>query len=271
MKSFLMLVLLCLASVLQAAERPQPEFTMRVPGELEIGPDGAVRSWKMDSHELGATVEDLLQKNIAQWRFEPVLKDGQPVIARTRMTVHLEAAPHGEGYLFKVGEVYFGAMESRGDRVAPRYPRDLVRNELGARVLLQIKVDAQGNVEAVHPMQTSLSRAASDEQSRRWRKRFEQASIRAVSQWKFEPGESVGGVPVSSTMVVPVFYEIESNRGPRGNANRWLGYVPGPITPAPWADEKRLAQLDAKGLGDGEAASLDSRFKLVSDVVGKAL
>lgn len=271
MKSFLMLVLLSLAGVLQAGERPQAEFSMSAPGDLEIGPEGTVRSWKMDSHKLGKVVEDLLQKNIALWRFEPVQVDGRPVIAKTRMTVELTALSQGEGYLLKVSDVSFGSPKPLGNIVPPPYPKDAVRAALGARVLLSIKLDEQGNVVAAHPYQTSLSKHGPDSQANRWRKRFEQASLAAVMKWKYEPGEALGGNAVGSTLIVPITFAITPASGKRGLDNRWLHYVPGPITPAPWTDAKSVAQLDLDGLGEGEAASLDSRFKLTSDVVGKAL
>lgn len=269
MKSFLLLVLLGIAGVVQAGKPVAAEFSMSAPGDLEIGPDGTVRSWKMDSHKLGKVVEDLLQKNIAQWRFEPVLVDGRPVIARTRMTVELQAFPRDGGFLLKVDNVYFGSLQSRSDNLPPRYPKDAIRADLGARVMLAVKLDAQGNVVDVHPYQTSLTRAGKQAQEQRWRKRFEQASIRAVSKWKYQPGESIGGVTVGSTVMVPITYTISPTRGSLDN--RWKRYVPGPITPAPWVDEKSVAQLDLEGLGEGQAASVDSRFRLSSDVMGKAL
>ena len=271
MKSYLMLIVLAFAGVLHAAEPPPAEFSMTAPGDLEIGPDGTVRSWKMDSHKLGDVVEDLLQKNIAQWRFEPVLVDGRPVIAKTRMTVEIDALPRDGGYVMKVSHVYFGGAQSRSDNVPPHYPKNAIRSQLGARVMLAAKLDAQGNVVDVHPYQTSLSQAGSEAQANRWRKTFEQASISAVSKWKFQPGESIGGVTVGSTIMVPITFAVTSSPAQKSLDNRWLRYVPGPISPAPWADEKSVAQLDLDGLGEGQAASIDSRFKLTSDGVGKAL
>lgn len=271
MRPFLVLLfVMSLAGALQADERPQPEFTMTAPGTLEIGPDGRVRTWRMDSHKLGDGVEALLQKNIEQWRFEPVRVEGRPVIAQTRMTVELTALPRPDGYAFKVSEVHFGSGKPRGAFKPPKYPADAVRAHLGARVLLAVRLDEQGNVVAVHPYQTSLSKGGRERQAERWRKRFEQASIHAVSQWKYEPGESIGGRPVGSTIMVPIVFAITD--GPhRGLDNRWIGYVPGPITPAPWTDGSSMARVDLDGLGEGDSVGIDSPFRLASDVVGKAL
>ena len=269
MTRLLLLILLCLSLAVQAADKPQPEFAMTASGDLEIGPDGKVTSWKMDSEKLGASVESLLQRNVEQWRFEPVLVDGKPVIAKTRMTVELTAQPRADGYLMKVDNVYFGSLKSRGSRQAPRYPVSAIRERLGARVLLMVKVDADGDVLEAHPYQTSLSKRGRERQAARWRDLFAQASVAAVSQWKFEPGEEIGGVQASQVIFVPIVFQIVEH-GEKPD-NRWRGFEPGPVTPAPWVDEQSLAQVDPSGLGDGQAAALDSPFKLRSKVVGEAL
>ncbi|MET0935039.1 MAG: hypothetical protein ABWX83_03570, partial [Luteibacter sp.] len=63
------------------------------------------------------------------------------------------------------------------------------------------------------------------------------------------------------------------SRGPgSAAANRqWRAYLPGPITPAPWVDASSLAAVDTDALEDGRSAAVNSRFRLVSDVLGKAL
>lgn len=269
MTRLLLLFLLCLSVAAHAGEAPRPEFAMTATGDLEIGPDGGVRSWKMDSAKLGASVESLLQRNVERWRFEPVKVDGNPVIAKTRMSIELTAVPHGDGYLMKVNHVYFGSLKPRGDRAMPRYPAAAIRERLGARVLLLVKLDAEGNVVEAHPYQTSLSKRGREKHVERWRELFAQASVAAVSQWKYEPSEVAGGIKASHVMFVPIVYQaVEQGRRPD---NRWQGYVPGPVKPAPWVDAQSLAQVDPAGLGDGQAAAVDSPFKLRSKVVGEVL
>lgn len=266
-----MLLVLSLLASPAWAQKPKPEFAMSAGGELVIAPDGTVRTWKMDSNRLGEEVQALLQRNVEQWRFEPILMDGKAVTARTRMTVELEALPQGEGYLLKVARVWFGSLQSRGTVKPPSYPNSAVRAGLGARVLLAVKLDAEGNVVAMHPYQTSLSKWGSEKQAQRWRRRFEQASMNAVKDWKYVPGETIGGVTVGSSVIVPIVFQIANPGEGRRTANVWRGYAPGPISPAPWSDQSSVAALDTGDLADGQAAALDSPFRLRSDVLGKTL
>lgn len=270
MKNVLLLILLCLAAAAAQADNPvQPEFSMSARGDLEIGPDGRVRSWKMDGKALGERVEQLLQRNVEQWRFEPVLVDGKPVIAKTRMQVQLLASPQGDDYVVKVDNVTFGAPESRGALVLPLYPRRAVQASMEARVLVMFKLDATGDVVAVHAYQTSLSRHASSLQAPGWRSRFEQASLAAISRWKFLPDETIEGGSGSKTMIVPIHFQLGDPLGRAGA--RWGAYLPGPIVLAPWPDADGVAQVDADALGNGQAAALDSPFKLRSQVRGEVL
>lgn len=265
----LALLLLPLCCSAAAAERPAPEYTLSVQGELVIAPDGSVQAWKVHGRDLAPSVSGLLQRSVEQWRFEPILQDGAPVAARTRMALNLELVPRGADYVMRVTDVYFGSLEPDKSNRAPSYPAGAVRKQIGARVLLALKLGADGRVLAMHPWQTSLTQDMSDMAAQKWRRRFEQATMAAAAEWKYVPGESVGGVTVESSVIVPVEYRIDRDAGRNGNA--WRGFLPGPVSPAPWTDEDSVAALDADGLPDGQAAMLDSRFRLKTEVRGKSL
>lgn len=270
MKSFLLLGLFCMASLVSAAAPVLPDLDLTTRGEIVIEPDGSVRAWNLDDDTLSPAVRELLAAQIRGWRFEPVLLDGKAVVAKTRVSIALEARPHDDRYLVRLANVYFGSVERRGDMRAPSYPNNAIHYGLGARVVLALKLDREGNVVAVHPYQTSLSKSGNESQAQRWRRVFERASIKTVSKWKFIPGESIGGVVVESSVIVPIEFVL-MQPGERRRSNAWRAFVPGPVTPVPWVTEDSVARLDPDSLGDGQAASLDSRFRLLSDVIGKEL
>ena len=87
-----------------------------------------------------------------------------------------------------------------------------------------------------------------------------------------EPGQRARDEYVlteSGTEFVPVVFAI-STHAPRDG--HWKGYIPGPIEPVPWMSQGQLADNQAASdLKDGESLSLDSRFKLKNDVIGKTL
>lgn len=265
-----LLLSLCLFAPIVHAEKPAPEYDLTATGQIEIGPDGAVHALELDEG-LPKSVRQLVDASVAKWKFEPVTVNGRAVIARTRLTIQLAALPAGgDDYRLEVESVHFGTPQSRGNIVPPRYPQDALRAGFGARVLLHAKLDAHGKVVAVHPYQTSLSKGDYALREQRYRSTFEAASIAAVKTWQYDVGELVDGEATGITVVIPVDFAIVSH--PHASTdNLWRRYIPGPISPAPWVDSQSVAATDTDSLPDGSAAAVDSRFKLISDVIGKTL
>lgn len=263
-----LLLSLLLIVPLAQAKSPAPSYSMDATGKIEIGPDGAVREFEIDPG-LPKAVRGLIKESVPNWRFEPVLVAGRAVVARTRMTLELSAHPSGDDqYRIQLDNAWFGTPQQRGKIKLPRYPKEAMRAGFGARVLLHAKLDAQGNVTDVHAYQTSLSRDGYTGTVNRLRERFEAASLLAAKQWKYDPAELIDGEASGITVTIPISFELT----PMDDAeNRWQSYIPGPITPAPWVDANSVAAQQTDGLADGAAAALDSRFKLLSNVIGKAL
>ena len=261
-----LLLVLPLTSFAAPAPATQPEYSMQVTGDIEVAPDGSVHAYTLDEG-LQPKVQELVAANINRWKFEPILVDGHPVIARTRLRMALKAEPFEGGYRLTVENMWFGEPTRTSLMDPPRYPMEAARAGLGARVILVLKLDANGNVIAVHPEQTSLSAQASDKIAGLWRKRFESASIDVASKWKFGVAEVIDGMPADrSSIRVPVDFIIGT-----GGIEQWRGYLPGPVTPAPWMETGQQVASAADQLGNGQIQPLDSRFKLTTEVVGVAL
>jgi hypothetical protein len=254
-----------------AANEPLPELEMRSVGEIVIAPDGRVASHQLEAG-LAPVVQALVDKNVKTWTFEPILSEGRAVSARTRMQLALSAVPDRDGnYILKLDHVWFGLPKARNLHRPPSYPKAAIKAGIGARVLVQARLDDKGQVIDVHPYQTSLDRIVGTEgRTERWRRQFERASLAAVKRWQFTPGESIGGVTLESSVLVPLLFQIYGDGSVPARPD-WRAYHPGPITPAPWVDPDSLAGLDTDRLGTGDIGALDSRVRLISDVIGKAL
>ncbi|MBW3549733.1 MAG: energy transducer TonB [Proteobacteria bacterium] len=241
-------------------------YRLEAAGRIEIAPDGSVHDLQLEAGHK-ATVAQALTKSIRGWRFEPITQDGKPVIASTRLRLELEARPATDGdYRLFIDKVHFGEPGQNHQLNPPRYPRDAVRAGVSGRVVLVLKLDGAGNVERVHVEQTSLDPHASSRYAKRWRERFEQASVASARNWKFDMTETIAGEPVGASVRVPVDYAFR-----RGHGKAWQAYVPGPYRPVPWVSADTVAATQADELGNGEVQALDSRFELKSDVVGHAL
>lgn len=241
-------------------------FDMSVSGKIDIGPDGRVVSHHLNN-TVTPTVRELIGKALEQWQFEPVLVDGKPVIARTRLHLSLEAKPtSADAYQLTVKNVWFGESWLAEKMSPPRYPDDALRIGLGAKVLLVAKLGANGEVLDVYAHQTSLSHPGREKVEQKWRRTFERASIAAAKKWRFKSDIAGKSGATASTVMVPVQF----NAGDRSSTKGWHAFVPGPINDSPWPEEdQRLA--DISGLKNGEAASIDPRFKLKTEIAGTVL
>lgn len=263
-------LILPLCAFAQKKDRVPAEYGLSAAGTIEIGPDGLVRDYKLDS-KLDPKIAELVDSNVRQWKFEPILVDNRPVIARTKLRLELTAVPVEQGYAVKVANIWFGEPERAHKMKPPRYPMSAMQANLGAKVILMLKPDDNGNVLEVHPYQTSLgARTRSEKIADQWRKQFESSAVAAAKGWKFDLSEKVNGKAVETIVSVPVEYSM----APRPNRSGWAAYTPGPLRPYPrsWADSSDEAV--AAGLAamkDGDMLSLKSRFKLKDEVVGKML
>lgn len=264
---------LLIAPIAAFAAAPAAVLEMNAEGEVQIAPDGHVRDYRLTS-ELAPAVAQLVDRNVRGWQFEPVLVDGKPVLAKTRMHLQLRAEP-GEGgadqFRVRVIHVGFGGPSHASHMKPPRYPEQAVRAHLGARVLLALKVDETGKVAEMQPYQTSLdARASSEQEAERWRHVFEQASLASARQWHFDVAERIDGKPIGTNLIVPLEFAVYDSAPPASNDGRWKAYAPGPVHPAPWMNPA-VAASDFSALRNGEAQSLDSPFHLKNEVAGSLL
>jgi TonB family protein len=77
----------------------------------------------------------------------------------------------------------------------PNYPPELKRKGTEGFAEVAFVVDAQGNVQNVRVLSSSM-------------REFERAAMEAISKWKFKPGRK-GGKPVATNMSVPINFRLD--------------------------------------------------------------
>jgi hypothetical protein len=268
------LALLALVLRQGAAASPAPVLEMSADGEVQIATDGSVSDYRLRS-QLAPSVAGLVDQNVRSWRFEPVIVDGAAVVAKTAMHLGLKAEPLDgkDSYRIRITDVRFGEPQRNAKTRPPRYPEDAVHAHLGAKVLLAVRLDANGQVLDAQAYQTSLdARTRSEGEAEHWRRIFERASLAAAKDWHYDMSETINGKPIGTNAIVPVVFTVHELGTPVPSAEKWRAFVPGPLHPAPWMNEHPLADTrDLSTLREDEAVSLDSHFHLKDDVVGKAL
>lgn len=265
------LICLILPSIALAANEYQVakrvEASMVVTGSIELALDGSVHAYTLDQqNKLPSAVVALVGKTVQGWKFQPVLFNGSPVLAKAAMSLRVVAKKlDGDKYALSVSGASFG-KETSGDsiawkdKVAPRYPQAALDNYVSGTVYLDALVDRQGRVEKVGVEQVDLRNIASDPQMRAWRNVLGRAALSAVSKWTFSvPASSEYADAANRVVRIPVNFVLNYTGSPKHGYGDWDGYVPGPIENISWAQPHAPSYGSADAIPDGGLAFQDDR------------
>lgn len=263
------LILTCLLLPVLSLAQDRKALELDVSGELIIDKQGAVFDYKIDTL-LAPAVKQLIDTVVRKWRFEPVVRGGVPVDAKSKMYLSLTAMPIDAGYQLKIDRVRFGGSRSALTRsvLPPHYPREAMRMAINAEVIVALRIAGDGKVvDAVAVRSRLLNVRGPEKQQAGMRKRFEQASVTAAKGWTYEPAEA-GDVP-ETTILVPISYCV--GEGCRSRSGEWrVAETANPARPVPWLSEDKQ-QFDVDGLRDGQTVALDNVIKLQTPVAGGLL
>ncbi|MFK2917773.1 energy transducer TonB [Dyella koreensis] len=265
--ALLCLVFCGLASAESISEvRKQAEASMLVTGWVVVGTDGRTQSHVLDKVEkLPPEVVDLIRRASATWRFEPVMLDGKPVVAKAKMSLRVVAKreDNSSNFVVRVAGATFGdpgAEEDSDsvrfkDRRAPKYPELALRARVSGTVFLLARIDRSGKVADVDAEQVNLDVVDTDKGMQTWRRILAEASVRAARQWTYDLPTSGPHANDDSWIVrVPVvFHMVMPNVSESAYYGQWQAYVPGPKEPIPWRSKYPQANDDKGGSTDALA------------------
>ncbi len=226
------------------AVRKQVEASMLLTGTILVGPQGHVAEHSIDQPDkVPKEVLDFVMQNIAEWKFEPTLLDGNPVSVRNKMSVRLIAKRMEDGkvraYISGVDFQPSSSQMEEGAQIAsqtmtpPSFPMQAGQAGVQGTVYLVIRVGRDGRVEDLIPEQVNLKIVASEDDMRHWREVFARSAMKVARQWVFTPpvrGESADS-PFWSVRV-PVDYKFHGEAEKK--YGEWDAYVPGPRQEIPW-------------------------------------
>lgn len=256
-----LLCALLLASGLAQAGEPA-RFTAQLEGELVIGPQGQVLELAFkDAGWLGEDVRRGYEAKVREWRFEPVLVQGQPISARGRMRLELLAERDDEARTanFAIHRAVFLDPETyRGpDRVpslrAPLYPRDAALTGIGALVVVAARVDAGGKPTEAATEYLHLTGPDPGAQGRRFANQFQRATLAAIKYWTLQ------GVAPGELVRIPVRYIAP---GQSREERRWTRVRPVPVDVPAWVVAASAAQAPIELADSGERGS--ARLRLLT-------
>jgi hypothetical protein len=258
MKKALVAALLAMTAVAaQASTLKDVESSAVVNGTIVLAKDGTVEAAVIDNPgKYGQPIADMVRKAALQWRFKPVLRGGQPVVAKASMhaRVVLTQKPDGN-YNARIKGVTFGdydpndtgTMRGTADnkKIIPRYPRAAIRARVQGEVYLALRVDRSGHVTDAVAQQVNLDNIGADNLLKEYRKILADAAVKAARHWTYTiPTTGKLAKLDSWTVHVPVIFNLRGGGVTEFN-KVWHTYVPGPYTPAPWVDKPDVGAADA--------------------------
>lgn len=254
------------------AVRKQIESSLMVRGEVDIERDGSVSALAIEHEDkLDAGVVTFVRANAMQWKFEPVLRDGQATRARSPMSLRVVAKKLDSGdYRIELRGVSFQRYDAKDpaslasiEMTPPRYPEQAFRAGAAGNVYLVLKVGRDGKVEDVIAEQVNLRVVASEGEMRQLRGLFARSALAAAAKWTFRvPSQGAGANAPFWSIRVPVSYSLDRQpvEGGARDAGTWISYVPGPRERAPWSQQDSEASgFSPDTLADGGVYMADGR------------
>lgn len=260
-KIVLGVLLVILAMAARGATRQDIELSAIVNGTIVLARDGTVQSALIDDPaQYGQAIADFVHNTAMHWRFQPVLQDGQPVMAKASMhaRVVLKQKPNGN-FDARIKGVTFGNNDPNDTRTLhasadntktlPIYPGAAIHARVQGAVYLALRVDRSGHVIDAIAQQVNLDNIGPDNVLKEYRKILADAALKAARHWTYTiPSTGKLAKRDNWTVHVPVIFKLEG-RGVAKFNRVWKTYVPGPYTPAPWVDKPNLSAADA--IADG--------------------
>lgn len=263
MKKALVAALLAMtAMAAQASTLKDIESSAVVNGTIVLAKDGTVEAAVIDNPaKYGQPIANLVRNAALQWRFHPVLRNHEPVVAKASMHVRvvLKKMPDGN-YNARIKGARFGdyGTDSTDDlrsaasnkKLYPRYPVDAIRGRVQGTVYLSLHVDHSGHVIDAAAEQVNLNDIGPDNELRHYREVLADAALGAARKWTYLPPTTGELAKQDSwTVHIPVLFHL-SGAGVPSNIGVWQTYVPGPYIPAPWVDKPDVSSVDALADGD---------------------
>lgn len=261
-KAMLGALLATAAMTAQAATRQDIESSAIVNGTIVLAKDGAVQTAVIDDPaKYGQPIADLVRKVALQWHFHPVLRNGEPVVAKASMHVRVVVKKMPDGnYNARIKGARFGDYDTnstdalrnteRNKKLGPRYPMAAIRGRVQGTVYLALHVDHGGHVTEAVAEQVNLSSIGPDNELRQYRDALAKAALDAARKWTYLPPTTGELAKQDSwTVHIPVTFSLRAPGVPEFGGV-WQAYVPGPYTPAPWVDKPDMNAADALANGD---------------------
>ena len=253
------------------------EASMQVSGSLDVDDTGRVTTYAVDHRDkLPAGVVQLVDQVLPTLRFQPVVHAGQAQAVHTQMHLVVVAnavdpqhvAVHIRSARFDEANLPSDQQISVATRKSMHYPVDAMMAGVRGTVYLVVQMDRSGHVLDVKARQVNLRYVDDARGMRHWRDVLAKPAIAAARRYTFHVPPGVvpeGDGTITGTL--PVTYLMDGQGLPAYGS--WDSYVPGPIEPVAWLDDKVDDADNNEAIPDGTFAQAGTGLKLLTSLHGE--
>ena len=264
-KTWIVAVLIALLPVLAGAAtrsdiRKQIEYSMLVQGVIETDVGGNVGAVTVDKPEkFPEGLVAYVQQQVSGWKFEPVLVDGKPMRARSKMSLLVVAKrPDKDTISIRILNANFdgdgkgpqeGEVVSPLQRTAPLYPESVAAAGVTGTVYVVVKIGPDGTVQDAVVEQVNLRVLGKEKVMAAWRSALSDSALKAARGWTYKlptRGEQASASFWSAR--TPISFMMHGTDPDR--YGKWQVYLPGPRQNIPWFSSE-AASVSPDSFADG--------------------
>ena len=285
--AFLTLALAMLAVAPRASADGTVQLVMvtRAQGTLVVDAQGKVVELKMDT-ELNPMLAPAVDRGLRAMRFKPVTVDGVATAARAAFTVQLVGERVGDDLKISFDGISFSAPDGHrseadeADRkglakrrmTPPSYPLDLARDGMTGEVQLAFLVGADGRVEDMVVVRTTLYGSRPGQSETEAMRQFEKATLRTARSWTFRLTPELAAAPAKArTRFTRVVFTIDGGDPEKAKPGQWVEVLREPSRVAPWLDEDTARKAAGQYVASGGLSSVGGTLELLDSLAGTAL
>jgi hypothetical protein len=258
--------------------------TLQVEAWVDVDALGQLTELTFES-KLPDRMREVLDGTVRTWRFLPIVVDGVPKASKAKMRITLAARKTVSGHQVTVENVRFPdtnqaklmIVDNASARISVKsmhrndfYPAQMARTPLSCFVLLGIKIGADGRVDNVVAIQSSLLDVdAPPAVLRQAVFHFEQAALRQARLWRFNVTAKTLKLDAKD-MTIRINVPFERKRQDTDLAGVWRTEIRTSLKPMDWMPQE-AQKIGVSDVAAGEMLSANETIRLATDVTGTVL
>jgi hypothetical protein len=254
----------------------------RAEGTLVVDVQGRVVELELGT-ELNPMLAPAVERGLRAMRFKPVTVDGVATAARAAFTVQLVGERVSDDLKIRFDGISFSTPEGQRSQAdgadakaltkrrmtPPHYPVELAREGLMGEVQLAFLVGADGRVEDMVVVRTTLYGSRPGRSETETMRQFEAATLRTARSWTFRLAPELATAPAKArTRFTRVVFTLDGRDPPTVKPGQWVEVLREPSRVAPWLDDDTARKAAGQLVAGNGLSPVGGEIELLKPLAG---